>query len=95
MSDNPKCQKCADLEKASREARRYASMYRPFMHSDHRPPSRWCKADRNAKDQADRSANLLEAKYYLHRAEQNKSDSDPQGFVRILSVVMRNGRLRP
>jgi hypothetical protein len=95
MGDNQRCQECENLERASTEARRYASMYRPFMHSDRRPRSRWCKADRDAKDQAERSANLAEAKYYLHRSEHHKGDSDPQSFVRNFNIVMRNGRLKP
>jgi hypothetical protein len=58
-------------------------------------PPRWYKADREAKDQAERSAHLAEAKYYLHRTEHNKGDSEPQGFVRNFNIVMRNGRLKP
>jgi len=95
MADNPKCQECEDLKAASREARRYASNYRPFLHSGRRPPSRWCQDDRNAKDQAEKAANLCQAKYQLHFATHLGDSANPREVEKNFSIVLRGGRLRP
>ena len=94
MVDNTTaCQECAILKKNSEDAYRSWVGYRP-MHTGYRPKSRWFKDDRNAVSQLQRSYNLAEAKYQLHRATHG-NDSNPRDVVRNLSTVIRGGRLEP
>jgi len=93
MIDAAPCRDCEELERASKQAYRDWTFYRP-MHIDRRSKSRWFKADRDASAALERAYNLAEAKYHLHRAEHEK-DPDGRDVARNLSIVIRSGRLKP
>jgi hypothetical protein len=93
MGDSTLCQECERLREASRQARHDLTFYSP-VYSRHRPQSRWLKADREAHCVLQRAYNLAEAQYQLHRDE-HADDPDGRDVARNLSIVFRDGRLKP
>ncbi len=88
------CQECEDLRKASSDAHREWVRYRP-QHTGYRPRSRWFKSDRDGVNQAQRAYNLAQAKYELHLATHGDGSTRARDVVRNLSIVVRQGRLKP
>jgi hypothetical protein len=94
MADAVKCQECEDLKRASQDAYRYSVSYRP-MHNGYRPKSRWFKADREAVEQAKRSYNMAQARYQIHLAAHAGDSANPRDVEKSLTILMREGRLKP
>lgn len=95
MPDATECQECEALKQASKQAHRELTFYRPAMTSDRRSKSRWFKADRNAHAALECAYNLAEAKYRLHVLENHSQNADGGDLARNLSIVIRDGRLKP
>lgn len=94
MPDATECQECQALKQASKQAYRDWTFYRP-IHTDGRSKSRWFKSDRDAHSALERAYHLAEAKYQLHVFEKHSQNPDGREVARNLSIVIRDGRLKP
>jgi hypothetical protein len=68
--------------------------YQP-MHGGYRPKSRWFKGDKSAIEGLERACNLAEAKYRFHKDTHDNEKATVHEAMRNLSIIMRNGRLKP
>jgi hypothetical protein len=94
VAEDVKCSECERLRESSLQAQRAFTFYQP-MHSGYRPKSRWFKDDRQTRSRLEEAYNLAEAKYHLHRAEHSGGQADGRDVARSISIVLRNGRLKP
>ena len=92
--EHPECEECRRLKDWMVSAESSFRSCRPDF-GGHRPKSRWPKAWRDELYTREKAANLARAKYELHLATVHKDDASPYDIERNVTIVLREGRLKP
>lgn len=92
--EHPDCEECRKLKDMMVNAE---SSYRTF-HPDfggNKPKSKWPKGWRDQSRNLELASNLARAKYKFHLMTDHKDESHQRDLERNVTIIMRQGRLKP
>lgn len=92
--EHPECDECRQLKDRMVNAEYSVTAFGPSS-CDGRPKSKWGKAYKDEFRNQELWANEARAKYELHLATVHKDENYQRNIERNLTVLLREGRLRP
>lgn len=92
--EHPECAECRQLKDAMVDADSAYRTFRPDF-GGNKPKSKWPKDWRTESERLERAAHLAGAKYRFHLGSEHKDENYVRDLERNLTIIMREGRLKP
>lgn len=93
--EHPDCAECRKLKDAMVEAESSHRNFRPDFGGGYRPKSKWPKDWREESYRVEMAANRARADYEFHLGAVHKDENHQRDLERNLTIIMREGRLKP
>lgn len=90
----PECEECRQLKDGMVNAEYSVTSFGPSS-CDGRPKSKWGKAYKSEFYRLELARNLAKAKYEAHLATDHKDETLQRSLPENITIMMREGRLKP
>jgi hypothetical protein len=92
--EHPECEKCRKLKDAMVSANDSHRTFRPDFGA-YRSKSRWPKVYKEESYRLELALNRARAEYEFHLGTEHKDESHQHSLVKNLTIIARDGRLKP